>query len=127
MENATEMRFAQIRWCNMGLLAMRSERKNTSDDFILEIVDLYSGLNERWEVVFNDTTYLALEIDFASKRTCADAFDGASCHSESSWKTNLARNNPHDSFDSYLHFQLGLVPKGGAINLLAMNFDIKKL
>lgn len=119
--------FEEIKWCNMGLLTMRSERGQDTDDFVIEITDLYSGTGERAEVRFKDTTYLSLEIDFASKRTAADAFDGADCRPESPWKKALADANPHDSFASYLHFRLGLVPKGGSINLLALDFELRKL
>ncbi|MFZ3215702.1 MAG: hypothetical protein WA192_06550 [Candidatus Acidiferrales bacterium] len=127
MSKDVQAMFGQIKWCNMGLLTMRSERGQDTDDFVIEIIDLYSGTSERSELRFKDTTYLSLEIDFASKRTCADAFDGADCRSESPWKKALADANPHDNFASYLHFRLGLVPKGGSINLLALDFEIQKL
>jgi|SRR5579875_733987 len=127
MSKEIQARFEQIKWCNMGLLTMRSERGQDTDDFVIEIIDLYSELSERAEVRFKDATYLSLEIDFASKRTCADAFDGADCRSESPWKKALSDANPYDSFASYLHFRLGLVPKGGSINLLALDFELRKL
>lgn len=127
MNKESQAKFEQIKWCNMGLLTMRSERGQDTDDFVIEIIDLNSGLSERAAVRFKDATYLSLEIDFASKRTCADAFDGADCRSESAWKKALSDANPSDSFASYLHFRLGLVPKGGSINLLALDFELQKL
>jgi hypothetical protein len=97
------------------------------DDFVIEIIDLYSATGESAELRFKDTTFLSLEIDFASKRTCADAFDGAECRSESPWKKALADANPYDSLASYLHFRFSLVPKGGSLNLLAVDFELQKL
>jgi hypothetical protein len=111
----------------MGLLAMRSERKQSTEEFIIEIIDRYSEAHERCELRCFDTTYLSVELDFASKRTCADAFDDGDCRSESAWKQTLADANPCDNFASYLHFRLGLVPKGGTINLLALSFETKPI
>lgn len=119
--------FGQIKWCNMGLLTVRSERVRDTDDFVMEITDLYSEDPKRFELRFLDTTYLSLELDFASKRTAADALDGGDCRSESPWKKALADANPYDDFSSYLHFRLGLVPRGGAINLLALNFELNPI
>lgn len=127
MSKDVQALFGQIKWCNMGLLTMRLERGQDTDDFVIEIVDLYSSTHERSEIRFRDTTYLSLEIDFASKRTVADALDSADCRSKSRWKEALADANPHDNFASYLHFRIGLVPKGGSINLLALDFEIQRL
>ncbi len=122
-----QAKFAEIVWPNMGLLSLKSERGQDTDDVLFEIEDLYSGKNGRFEVRFIDTTYLSLGIDFASKRTCADAFDGADCRLDSSWKKALTDANPYDNFSSYFHFRFGLVPKGGSIDLLALRFELRQL
>jgi hypothetical protein len=127
MSEEVQPRFGEIKWCNMGLLSMRSEKKQDTDDFAIEIVNLYSDTNERSELRFRDASYLSLEVDFASKRDCADALYGADCSVESPWKKSLADANPYDNFSSYLHFRFSLVPKGGFINLLALDFAIQKL
>ncbi len=111
----------------MALISIRTDRRDEVDDFVMEIVGLYSEVGTKFEVRFEDATYLRLDIDFASKRTTADAFDGARCRSESAWKTSLSESNPYDNFDSYLHYELGLVPKSGTINLLARGFTFRRL
>lgn len=120
-------RFSQIKWPNMALISIRSDRRDQVDDFVMEMVGLYSEIGTKFELRFEDATYLRLELDFASKRTTSDAIDGARCRSESPWKTSLSKSNPYDNFASYLHYEIGLVPKGGTINLLARSFTFRRL
>lgn len=127
MKNETVERFSQIRWADMGLVSFKTHRKDEVDDFLIEMVGLYSDIGTRFELRFEDTTYLRLDVDFASKRSTSDALDGARCLSESAWKKSLVESNPHDNFASYLHFEIGLVPKGGVINLLAQGFALRRL
>lgn len=125
IEDHTIERFNQIKWQDMALISVRTDRRDELDDFVIEIVGLYSEVGTKFELRFEDATYLRLDVDFASKRTTADAIDGAGCRSESPWKTALSKSNPYDNFDSYLHFEIGLVPKGGTINLLARGFTFR--
>jgi hypothetical protein len=120
-------RFAQIKWSDMALLSIRTERRDDADYFVIEIIGLYSEIGMKFELGFEDTTYLRLDVDFASKRSTSDAIDGARCRLESPWKTSLIKSNPYDNFASYLHYEIGLVPKGGTINFLARNFALRRL
>ena len=119
--------FSKIKWTDLALIAIRTKRQDNVDDLILDVVGLYWEIGVKFELCFEDTTFLHLSIDFASKRSCSDAFDGAACHSGSVWKTSLIQSNPHDDFSSYLHFEMGLVPKGGKIDLLARSFTFRRL
>jgi hypothetical protein len=125
MSDDITLRFSQIEWPNMALLAIRTERFEKTDDLVLEIIGLYSDVGKRSEIRFHDATYVALTVDFAAKRSVSDAFDGGRCRYESPWKKTLADSNPYDNFASYFHFELGLVPKGGLINILASNFEVR--
>jgi hypothetical protein len=127
MGDDVALRFSLIKWCNMAFLAMRTERREGTDDLVLEVIDLYSKAGERSEIRFQDATYVSINVDFAAKRTCADAFDGARCRLDSPWKKSLGESNPYDNFSSYFHFELGLVPKGGSLNLLASDFEMRRL
>lgn len=120
-------RFAQIKWSDMALTSIRTERGDDVDYFLIEMVGLYSEIGAKFELRFEDTTYLRLDIDFASKRSTSDAIDGARCRSESPWKASLIKSNPYDNFASYLHYEIGLVPKGGTINFLARGFALRRL
>jgi hypothetical protein len=117
-------RFAKIKWSNMSLISMRTERREGLDDFVAEIVGLYSEIGTKFELRFVDATYLRLDVDFAFKRCSADAIDSTRCRSESPWKKSLTELNPYDNFASYWHFEIGLVPKGGTINILAKDFTM---
>lgn len=123
----TIQRFARIDWANMALLTMRMERKKEVDDLVIEIIGLYSHIGEKFELRFEDTTYLVINVDFAAKRTSADAIDGAQCRSDSPWKKSLIESNPYDNFTQYFHYEIGLVPKGGSLNLLARDFTITRM
>lgn len=127
MDEGVEARFKDVNWCNLALLAMRTERRSDTDDLILQLTDLYSNEHTQLEARFQDTTYMSLNVDFASSRTTGGAFDGGRCRLDSPWKQSLAKSNPYDNFDSYFHFELGLVPKGGLINVLAVNFVIRRV
>ena len=120
-------RFSQIKWPDMALASIRTERRDEVDDFVAEIVGLYSDVGAKFELRFEDATFVRLDVDFASKRTTSDSIDGARCRSESPWKTSLGELNPYDNFSSYLHFEIGLVPKGGTINVLARGFTLHRL
>lgn len=126
-EDEVVERFSKIKWPDMALMSLRTERRDDVDDFVAEIVGLYSEVGTRFELRFEDATYLRLDVDFASKRTTSDAIDGARCRSESPWKTSLTESNPYDNFSSYLHFEIGLVPKGGIVNVLARGFTFHRL
>lgn len=119
--------FSGIRWVDLGLMAIRSRRRDEVDDLILEIVGLYWEVGAKFEICFEDTTYVEARIDFAAKRACSDALDGAFCRLDSPWKKGLSDSNPYDDFSSYLHFGIGLVPKGGKIDLLARSFTFRRL
>jgi hypothetical protein len=127
IEDNTVERFSEIKWPNMALISFRTDRRDEVDDFVMEIVGLYSEVGTKFELRFEDATYLRLDVDFASKRTTSDAIDGAGCRSESPWKTSLSESNPYDNFSSYLHFEIGLVPKGGIINVLARGFTFRRV
>jgi hypothetical protein len=120
-------RFSQIAWMNMALISFKTDRKDEIDNFSIEVVGLYSETESKFELRFEDTTYIRVNVDFASKRSTSDSIEGARCRSESPWKTSLIEANPYDNFDSYLDFEIGLVPKGGTINLLARNFTLRSL
>lgn len=119
--------FSKIKWTDMALMTFRTERRRDIDDLVFEIVGLYSEVGNKFELHFEDATFVRMEIDFASKRSCADAFDGGNCYLNSPWKTSLIKSNPYDDFSSYLHFALGLVPKGGKIDLLARAFEFRQV
>jgi hypothetical protein len=127
MKSGIADRFSQVRWTDMALISFKTDRQIEVDDFLIEIVGLYSEIGSTFELRFEDTTYVRMDVDFASKRSTSDAIDGARCLSESPWKTSLIEANPHDNFASYLHFEIGLVPKGGIINLLARGFALRRL
>jgi hypothetical protein len=120
-------RFSRIAWMNMALISLKTDRKDEVDDFLIEVIDQCSEIEKRFELRFADTTYVRMSVDFASKRANSDSIASAGCRSDSSWKTSLIKANPYDNFDSYLDFEIGLVPKGGLINLLARDFTLRRL
>ena len=120
-------RFEEIDTHNLALLSMRTERREEVDNLILEIAGAYDKADEKYELRFEDMTYLKTDIDFASKRVTADVMYGARCHSESPWIKSLIESNPYDNFSAYLHFEIGLIPKSGGIDLLARDFSMRRL
>jgi hypothetical protein len=116
-------KFARIHWSDYALAEVRTERRATVDDLILTVVGLYSVEGKNFELRFEDSTYVQLEVDFAFKRVTSDGIEGARCLAESPWKRTLSERNPHDDFSSYLHFEIGLVPKSGLIQVLAKDFS----
>jgi len=119
--------FSRTRWTDMALIAFRTERRDEVDDFVVEMVGLYSEKGTTFEARFEDATYLRLNVDFASKRSCSDGMDGARVVPDSEWKKSLIASNPYDDFSSYLHYEIGLVPKGGKIDVLARAFTLRRL
>lgn len=77
------------------------------------------------DLIFEESTYVKLEVDLEAKCQCSDDIFGAECSAESEWLRALTEQNPYDSFEGYLHFRIDLVPRGGAVNILAKGFSLE--
>jgi hypothetical protein len=121
--DATMQRFNAIRWHDSKLLGLSFYRVDSEEHvrISLQIRD-NGGVMTPASIVFTGSTYVALEVDLEGKRVCADDISGAECYASSEWIRTLSERNPHDNFEGYLHFEIGLIPPGGTINVLAKNF-----
>jgi hypothetical protein len=121
--NATIQRFNAIRWHDSKLLGQSFYRADSEDRVRISLQILgEGGALTPTDIVFTGSTYVALEVDLEGKRVCADDISGAKCYASSEWIRTLSERNPHDSFEGYLHFEIGLIPPGGTINILAKDF-----
>jgi hypothetical protein len=121
--DATIQRFNAIRWHDSKLLGLSFYRADSEEQvrISLQMLGKGGGLTST-DIVFTGSTYVALEVDLEGKRVCADDISGAECYASSDWIRTLSERNPHDSFEGYLHFEIGLIPPGGTINILAKDF-----
>ncbi|MGB7555965.1 MAG: hypothetical protein WBM04_16455 [Candidatus Korobacteraceae bacterium] len=124
--DATIQRFNAIRWHDSKLLGLSFYRTDSEEQVRISLQLLgEGGVLTPTEIVFTGSTYVALEVDLEGKRVCADDISGAECYASSKWTRTLSERNPHDSFEGYLHFEIGLIPPGGTINILATDFLFK--
>jgi hypothetical protein len=120
---STIERFNAVRWHDSKLLGLSLCRVERADH-----VKIFLGLLEEGglltptELVFEDPTYIALQVDLEGKRLCADDISSAKCHASSEWIRRLSEQNPLDNFGGYLHFEIDLIPPGGTIDILAKDF-----
>jgi hypothetical protein len=77
------------------------------------------------DIIFKESTYVALDVDLEGKHVAADDISGAECCASSKWIQTLSERNPHDSFEGYLHFAIYLIPPGGKIDILAKDFTAR--
>jgi hypothetical protein len=122
----TLQRFNAIRWHDSKLLGLSVLRAGTEDDVKLSLLLLGEGGSlSPAELVFRGSTYIKLEVDLEGKRACADDISDAQCLASSDWLQALSQQNPHDNFQGYLHFEIELIPPGGAIHILAKGFALE--
>jgi hypothetical protein len=119
-------RFNGVRWHDSKLLGLSFYRAGSEEQVKLSL-QLWDGDGTLApaDLVLHSSTYVQLDVDLGGKRVCADDISGAECHASSEWIRMLSEGNPHDSFAGYLHFEIGLIPPGGTINVLAKDFIIR--
>jgi hypothetical protein len=116
-------RFNRIRWHDSKLLGLSFYRADSEEQVKISL-QLFGegGVFTPTEMIFRESTYVDLKVDLEGKRVCADDISGAECNASSEWIRALSEQNPHDSFEGYLHFEIYLIPPGGKINILAKDF-----
>jgi hypothetical protein len=123
MTNSTIQRFNAIRWHDSKLLGLCFFRAGSQELVKISLQLLEEGGALRpVDLVFEESTYVKLEVDLEGKRECSDDISDAECSAESEWLRTLSERNPYDSFEGYLHFSISLIPPGGEINILAKDF-----
>lgn len=116
-------RFNAIPWHDSKLLSLCFYRENSQEVVKISLQLLEGGGALRpVELLFHESTYLKLEVDLEGKSQCSDDISEANCSADSDWLRTLSAENPYDSFEDFLHFKIGLIPPGGAINILAKDF-----
>jgi hypothetical protein len=122
-------RFGSLPWHDSKLLGLSIHRSESEDRVAIRVSlrQPTPSNGKLVDVVFLETTYFEGTVDLEGKRVCADDISTASCRTSSPWLASLAKSNPHDSFEGYLHFEIYLVPPGGLINILARDFALSEL
>lgn len=122
-KDSTMQRFNAISWHDSKLLGLCFYRKDLHEvvKMSLQLPDERGALKPV-DMIFHGSTYTALEVDLEGKSQCSDDISEANCAAESDWLRTLSAKNPHDSFEGFLHFKIGLIPPGGVINILAKDF-----
>lgn len=124
--DSTIQRFNGIRWHDSKLLGLSFYRAGGEEQVKISLHLLGEGdAFTPIDLVFRGSTYIQMEVDLAGKSVCADDISGAMCYSSSEWIRTLSKRNPHDNFEGYLHFEIGLIPPGGTIHVLARDFVIR--
>ena len=119
-------RFNSIGWHDSKLLGLSFYRANSEEQVRISLQLLgEGGVLRPSEIIFKESTYVKLEVDLEGKRVCADDISDAECRASSEWIKTLSDQNPHDSFEGYLHFAIDLIPPGGKINILAKDFAVR--
>lgn len=124
--DSTVRRFNAIHWHDSKLLGLQFSRIGGEDQVrVTVLLREPQGPGTPVVIVFTESTYIALEVDLEGKRLCSDDISGAECHLTSEWLRTLSERNPDDNFGGYLHFEIGLIPPGGTINILAKDFVVE--
>ncbi len=126
MTEATIQRFNSIRWHDSKFLGLCFYRAG-SEEYVKISLQLLgeSGVLRAMDLIFKGSTYVSVEVDLEGKRLCADDISGAECYASSEWQRTLSERNRHDNFEGYLHFEVGLIPPGGTVNVLATDFALE--
>ena len=123
MTNSTIRRFNSIRWHDSKLLSLCFYRAGSQEQVKISLRLLEQGGALRpVDLIFEESTYVKLEIDLEGKCQSSDDIFDAECSAESEWLRTLSERNPYDSFEGYLHFRISLIPPDGTINILAKDF-----
>jgi hypothetical protein len=118
-------RFNANSWHDAKLLSLSFYRKGSQEQVSVSLqLPGANGVLTSAELVFRESTYVRIEVDLEGKRVCADDISDAECRVSSDWMMALSNQNPHDSFEDYLHFQIDLIPPGGTISVLAKDFAL---
>ena len=126
MMNSTIQRFNAIRWHDSKLVGLCFYRAEGEERVKISLEMLgEGGALTPAEMIFKESTYVALDVDLEGKRVCSDDISSAECYASSEWTKSLSEKSPYDSFEGYLHFQLYLIPPGGTINVLAKDFSLE--
>lgn len=124
--DTTIQRFNNIRWHDSKLRALSFYRSGSEEQVKISLeLRGEGGVLTPTNLVLKGSTYIVLEVDLEGKRVCSDDISGAECYASSEWIRNLSERNPHDNFAGYLHFEIGLIPPGGTINILAKDFSLE--
>ena len=120
-------RFNSLPWHDAKLLGLSIDRNEPgADDKVSINVQFFH--NGQWlptsTLTFVGCTLLAIQIDLDGKRACSDAISNAKCYKSSDWTETLSRENPYDNFRGWLHFSITLIPPGGELNVLAIDFTL---
>jgi hypothetical protein len=119
-------RFNSIKWHDSKLLGVSFYRAGSEELVKISLELIEAGrVPEPCQMIFVASTYIQLDVDLDAKRVCADDISSAECHASSEWVRKLTEGNPHDTFEGYLHFEIGMIPPGGTINILAKDFVIE--
>lgn len=124
-------RFNSLRWHDSKLVALCFYKSDGEDrvKLSLELIGEGGTLSQA-EMVFKGCAYFAADVFLEAKSMCADDISGAKCYESSDWKKAVSEPQPIDviqgnrGLDQHLHFSISLIPPGGTINLLAMDFEL---
>ena len=125
MTNTITQRFNDLPWHDSKLLGFSFYREGSQElaRVSLQLLEKNRAL-QSVELIFHESTYVALEVDLEAKSQCSDDISDAECSESSDWIRTLSERNPYDSFEGYLHFSIYLIPPGGSINVLAKDFSL---
>jgi hypothetical protein len=124
-KDSVVQRFNAIKWHDAKLLSLGFHRTGSEEQISLSVqFPGERGVPRSAEVVFRESTCVKIAVDLEAKRLCADDISDAECRASSDWTMALSNQNPSDSFEDYLHFDIELIPPGGIISILAKDFDL---
>lgn len=118
-------RFEVLPWHDAKLMSLSFCRReaNDEDEVVATLVFQRDGGWQRpSKLTFKESTLIDMQVDLEGKRVCSDSIASASCSLTSDWIRSLSDQNPHDSFEGFLHFRISLIPPGGSVNILAKDF-----
>ncbi len=121
-------RFDALRWHDAKLMNLSFYRNEADDEEEVSITLVFSGTGG-WQkpskLTFKESTLIDMQIDLEGKRVCSDSIASAFCSSSSDWIRTITEQNPHDSFEGFLHFKITLIPPGGTLSILAKDFILE--
>jgi hypothetical protein len=121
--------FNRIVWHDSKLRALRIERGGDVDDVVLDLE--LRGISDLEltpaTVALEDAAFFICDLDLHGKRECSDDISSARCDAESELKRKILKERLRyspDALSGYLHFSFYLVPPGGTLDVIAMDFKL---
>jgi len=117
-------RFNDLPWHDSKMLELTLRRTGGRETLTLLVAFLKGNTCSLTTVTFAESAYVDVRIDIDAMRECGDAISGADCTISSPWFDELKRLQG-ESFVGYLHFGIALIPTGGAIEIVAHDFQLE--